>query len=655
MRTLLFIILTFVIRHSCLAGALTFSLDTNAIHLRKDAPVTFDANLIWAGPGLLEGRLEFSMQRGAHPAGMVRTAEIVMQPGKRAVPVLLPPPPATENGDGLAVRVRFVGKSGTWDFGDQKLGIYGFASNELVFCVPRTDRRITELDTARERSLHLDTLRPKLDAKSYLSFTILTSGVRVENLPAHPTGWCAYDAVYLDGPAFAALGEKQLTGLRRWIEGGGSAWVCADVPAQERHTDFLNALCDSHGTKKRYTPGDGGRITAPGREPLVLSPGLGVAVIVTHTAVEKEFSEKPWRTAVAALWKLPPEQVREVAAEGVWSDNWAQQQIQRRYFNNELALHSLWTTTAGMDSLRPDAPKTVPLAIVGTALVVLLLGVGPGDFFLLGWLRRRRWTWLLFPACCALCAWWIGRAAERSIGSDDRRGTLRFVDVSRDGRVLRELRYEFLLPARDRQWEVRVEDGLAVSVPRTNIEDYIQPQRGFVQYPAGRISSSKDSGDAVFEWESASRGRIQRSLRQWTPALMRVTTFPVGAKDDSGAQWDSLEASNLKVRLGENKGVFVNDEPVASQGGLQYWFSAKGGSVLPQALRVMDFDDAEDTDEMNAHVQLKARLGRAPGATGDLQRSIVNDNTRNEPFSLAWRKEGNVTTIYRRFAAPPEP
>ncbi len=652
MRTLLFVILSFVIQHSAVAEALTFSLDTNAIHLRKDAPVALDANLTWAGPGLLEGRLEFSMQRGAHPAGMVRTQEIVMQPGKRVVPVLLPPPPATENGDGLAVHVSFVGKSGTWDFGDQKLGIYGFASNELVFCVPRTDRRITELDTARERSLHLDTLRPKLDAKSYLSFTILTSGVRVENLPAHPTGWCAYDAVYLDGPAFAALGEKQLTGLRRWIEGGGSVWVCADVPAQERHVAFLDALCASHGSQKTFTSSDGGRITAPGREPLVLRPGLGVAVIVTHTADEKEFSEKPWRAAVAALWKLPPEQVREVAAEGVWSDNWAQQQIQRRYFNNELALHSLWTTTAGMDSLKPDAPKPVPLAIVGTALVVLLLGVGPGDFFLLGWLRRRRWTWLLFPACCVLCAWWIGRAAERSIGSDDRRGTLRFVDVSRDGRVLRELRYEFLLPARDRQWQLDVEDGVASAVQRAWTDDSLNTLAS-----TGIESLVETPRDAVFEWKSTSHGRIQRSLRQWTPALVRVTTFPADAKDDSGVQWDTIEARNIKVRLGANQQLIVKDEIPDAPPGLQFWSSEKRAGELPPVLRVdANFGNLSGLDEAeNAQQRLSTHQGRAPCAAVGLLNAIANDNARDEHFSLAWRKEGNVTTIYRRFAAPPEP
>lgn len=160
----------------------------------------------------------------------------------------------------------------------------------------------------------------------------------------------------------------------------------------------------------------------------------------------------------------------------------------------------------------------------------------------------------------------------------------------------------------------------------------------------------------MFEWESASRGRIQRSLRQWTPALVRVTTFPAGAKDDSGAPWDALEARNLKVELGVNQPFIVKDEPLTEQRGLHFWSSAKGGSPLPAALGNVDFDDEEDTsDVVRTHVRLKAHLGRAPGATGDLQNSIVSDNTRNEPFTLAWRQEGNVTTIYRRFAAPPEP
>ena len=73
--------------------------------------------------------------------------------------------------------------------------------------------------------------------------------------------------------------------------------------------------------------------------------------------------EEQWRAAVAAFWKLPPNQVREVAEHGVWNDEWAQQQIQGRYLDDDSSLHSLWKATAGMDSLKPDAPKPVPLAL----------------------------------------------------------------------------------------------------------------------------------------------------------------------------------------------------------------------------------------------------------------------------------------------------
>ena len=39
----------------------------------------------------------------------------------------------------------------------------------------------------------------------------------MEQMPRHALGWCAYDAVFLDGPAFAAANEKQLTALARWV------------------------------------------------------------------------------------------------------------------------------------------------------------------------------------------------------------------------------------------------------------------------------------------------------------------------------------------------------------------------------------------------------------------------------------------------------
>ena len=644
-----FLLLTMALAACAHAADLTATLETANLRLRRGGPIPLEIRFQNPTQQLLEGRLEITLLLGDRKAAVHRGAELVLQPGTHTVPVLLPPPDA-HPGDGIAAQLRWIGADGTRDLGRQQIGIYGIGGNEFVLGTVRTGRRMTEADHARETSLSVESLRPKLDASGWLTFTTLTSPIASGSLPVHPLGWCAYDAVFLDGPAFAAANEKQLAALTRWIEAGGSLWVCADVAVQERHAAFLDALCARHGTKKRCTSGEGGRLSAPGREPFVLWPGLGTAVIGTHAPDEKELAGKPWRAAVATFWKLPPDQVREVAAKGVWDKDWAKQS---RWLSeqDDGELRSLWLATAGLDTLQPGAPRLIPLALVGGMLGVLLLCVGPGDYLFLGWMRRRRWTWLLFPALCAVCTWWMWRAAERSIGTDDRRGTVRFVDVARDGRVLREVRYEFLLPARDREWEVRVEDGTAVAMPRVE-------QSSDTPLAVPDFNNAAESPrDATFEWESASRGRLKRSLRQWTPALVRVTSFPADARDDSGSPWDALEARNDRFQYNEEFENVLAREPVPTPDGMQCWSKSPGWGALPGALDYRFSRRQFGTSERMPGERLRttAWLGRAPGVTGTLLRTMEDDNARGAHFLLAWRQEGGVTPIYRRFRAPPEP
>jgi hypothetical protein len=648
----MFLLLAMVLAVCAHAADITATLETGNLRLRRGGPIPLEVRFQNPTPRLLEGRIEVTLLLGDRKSGVQRSRELLIEPGARMVPVLLAPPADARPGDGIAARLRWIGADGTRDFGMQQLGIYGIGGHEVVLGIVRTERRLTELDHAREASLGVESLRPKLDAAGWLTFTTLTAPIAAGSLPAHPSGWCAYDAVFLDGPAFAAANEKQLAILARWIEAGGSLWICADVPAQERHAAFLDALCAKHGTKKRCTPGEGGRLSVPGREPFVLRPGLGTAVIVTHTADEKEFARNPWRAAVAEFWKLPAAQVSEVAANGVWDKDWAKQ---NRWLSeqDDGELRALWLATSGLDALRPGAPRLMPLALVGGTLAVLLLCVGPGDYLLLGWLRRRRWTWLLFPAFCTLCGWWMWRAAERSIGTVDRRGTVRLVDVARDGRVLREVRYEFLLPARDREWEVPVQDGIAVAMPRAEQESDVPgtPNAGI---------TSGDSIDAALEWESTSVGRMKRSLRQWTPALVRVTSFPANGRDDSGAPWDALEARNARFQSNKEMENVVAREPVPTPAGMHCWSHSPGWGALPSALdyrflrpRGMFMSGSEGVS--GSRLRTTAWMGRAPGVAGTLLRTMEDDNAGGTPFLLAWRQEGNITTIYRRFRAPPEP
>src|SRR2546429_987 len=49
-------------------------------------------------------------------------------------------------------------------------------------------------------------------------------------------------------------------------------------------------------------------------------------------------------------------------------------------------------------SLMPKHVRLVPTGIIVVMFVLFLLAIGPLDYFGLGWLKRRSYTWFTFPA-----------------------------------------------------------------------------------------------------------------------------------------------------------------------------------------------------------------------------------------------------------------
>lgn len=523
------------------AADLKVTLETANLRLRKDAPIPLEVRFENPTPRLLEGRLEFTLLLGERKAGVHRSAELVIQPGTRTVPILLPPPPDAHPGDGIAARLRWLGTDGTKDLGEQRIGIHGIGA-DVVLGIVRTGRRLTEPDHARETSLKFESLRPALDAASWLSFTTHLAPIASNTLPTHPTGLCAYDAVLLDGPALSAMSEKQLTALARWAEAGGSVGICTDAALDDRHVAFLNRLAASEIPVIRFALDPNGSLmrdgagSGVGKVPILLRPGLGRAFVATDAGSSpKAFDRNEWRAAVAWLWKLRDSEQREVARTGTWSKDFLRGNQGWRG-PDEIELSSIWSAAAGFNALTPGAPRQMPLGVVALVLGTLLIVAGPADWFALGWLRRRRWTWIAFPLACAGFAWWTAHLAGRYLGVEDRSGRVRIVDLSGDGRPLRELRFEMLLPARDREWIHDVRDGIAVPVPR-----------GLVSVPSGAPAPSVFAGgatldaDSVSEWPAPAHFILRRTLQQWAPAMVRITAFPESA-DGGPPNWDAALA-----------------------------------------------------------------------------------------------------------------
>ena len=45
----------------------------------------------------------------------------------------------------------------------------------------------------------------------------------------------------------------------------------------------------------------------------------------------------------------------------------------------------------------PEGVRMVPVSVLASILLGFVLWIGPGEYFLLGWLKLRKLTWVTFP------------------------------------------------------------------------------------------------------------------------------------------------------------------------------------------------------------------------------------------------------------------
>jgi hypothetical protein len=634
------------------AADLSAALETANLRLRKDAPIPIEIRFQNSTPRLLEGRLEFTLLLGDRKSGVHRTAEIVIRPGTQTIPVLLPPPPEAHPGDGIAARMRWLGADGKRDLGDQQIGIYGIGA-DVVLGIVRTERRLTELDHARDASLALESLRPPLEATSWLTFTTHQAPIATGSLPAHPAGLCPYDAVFLEGKAFAAANEKQLTALARWVEAGGSAGICADAALEERHANFLNRLAVAAHPQVTFALDPNGAVGisgAPANVPVLLRPGLGRAFVTLDAgSAARDFDRNSWHAAVAWLWKLRESEQREVARTGRWSKDFLRSGQGWRG-PDELELSSLWSAAAGFNALTPGAPRQMPLGVVALVLGALLVVAGPADWLVLGWMRRRRWTWFVFPLSCAAFAWLTAHLAGGYLGIEDRSGRVRIVELADDGRPVREVRYEMILPARDRDWSFDLRDSVAVPVSRVQTR---LPSSA----PADLKADALTDAGGISEWPAPGHFILRRTLRQWAPAMVRITTFP-DAKDESQPDWNSA------LQYFRNTPDVERWQPDdAATGGFTFEIPKRDGSeeryrnfntVRIRAGMQLEPDIDEDSFvrwvAFGTNRRILGGLGAAvsPVIAGTSDLIQTREDLRNHRVLCAWRRVDGELLIYRR-------
>jgi hypothetical protein len=573
------------------------------LRARNSSPIPVEARFKWDGTRVLEGKLELEFLEGNRVLGRYRTDDLALTTGEQRFRILLPPLEQPFSDSQVEVRMKFVTADEVLNLDSSSLSVPTMSERamSLGWCNAHVDSAALALDL--EQSLMFEHFAPGLNPSEHRQ--LLTSMVRLnpEDLPMQSLSYTAFDVMVLTAEGFAEAHEGQLQTLARWVKGGGSVCVFVGGGLQSHHLAFLNELLDTNSAGPVFIADNTGHLL-PGMQKIsCLRSGVGRSVIVAGNLQPDPGLDSPaWREAVTFLWKIRDSQTQAILQSGHWeqatNSDWegsfptessGQFRVRRppRRPSPVVPMPAVqWGvqgSSLGAELITELMPKTVRLipfpALLGT-LGVFVLMIGPVDYYFLGWLRQRRYTWILFPAMSFVFTLGTVLMANHYLGLRDQRRSLIVVDVDKDGTPLRSNRYELVFAARDRQSVTEMKDALwahleADVLPGSGQMPMMMRGRAYnynynfnaQAFPPGsrvpyRAVAGEETAAAWYEGTLPAHYRTSKSLRQWQPELNRIFSFdappaPVLANWSAIEDvWPDLDA--IRAKLSANRS-FVGD------------------------------------------------------------------------------------------------
>ena len=525
------------------AAALRAEFNALAPRPRSNAPTPVEVKLHWHGAGLLEGVLELTLLGDDTPMLRQRSHELALTAGTQTLRLLLPPRFGRDYVPRTDVHLRFLGKKGATDVGRFPVSNSSYGAQSFLIGVCGAPHQPSDGVPQLWQTLRFD----RHDADKAAGATIKPSGapqfatspmmMEAEDLPSSPLAFCAFDLVLLEGDSFARLREKQLAALARWIEAGGRLCVVAGSGLSDDHLRFLDQFSATPAAPSVFGLDQRGQLTIADGDLRMLRAELGRIVVTTkppQTAAEA--SATAWTDASAFLWKFPEE--TQLAVSGtrhlspIGAAQLGQPPARKNWQQRDSHEQRREKLRQYLRNLLPQSTRLIPKSVVAAILGAFVLIVGPGDWFVLGWLKRRRWTWLTFPVVAAVFTALTVAAAEHYLGAEDFRSALVITDVGRGGRVLRESRLELLFAARDKE-------------ATTELRQMLAAPTALATHRYSRNSLS--TAPVLYDGQFPARAVLRQRLQQWTPQVNRLLSLE-SSPDASGIRWDEITTPELAAK-----------------------------------------------------------------------------------------------------------
>ena len=439
-------------------GPLLIRVNPLSNSVRSNSLIPVEISLRNTTSSLLEGDLSLRIEQNLIVLARVRIDGIVVRDRHEFRATLPPMAPHYPNATIIPKFVTTDGKELKLDELQIRLPTTGQRASVICFCT-NSSGRVSELEGALEFALDLNRFNPVPvdERQSHLGNSIVGAPCRLRPslLPPTALGLCAFDLVVLTEGGFGSLKETQLETLSQWVAAGGSLCVSPSGTVERPHVQFLNnfAKRSGNGAAQWVFDETSGRVSTSANELIhYFRIGFGRVAVLPPDGTSGLLSQEAANELAAFLWKGRKSQSIEAGK------NWVPERLDGAEQYNRasgglveagsLAHRPIRGLGRMLEAAIPRDIRLIPFEMIGLILLLYIVAIGPADYIVLGWFRKRKWTWIAFPLVTfAFTLFTIG--LSNWYLSSNREGQEFYVyDVSDDGNVARLNRFQLLFSGR---------------------------------------------------------------------------------------------------------------------------------------------------------------------------------------------------------------
>ena len=489
---------------------------------RTSAPVSLRGFLKWQKPELIEGQLHVNAFVDQQPVSRWTSNDTALSDSEQILWFMTPRPVLIEQYERYVLQAEFLSDKHHFDVEQLDVEIPVRRRRVIVVGVVLAQGTSSPMGLGAEgapTAFELPFLmQQQLPPDEGFALHVHPSHVKPADFPADPLRLLGLDALLLSHDMLNQLRPAQLEAIRVWVMAGGSLALMQTGRLESESKDFVQALSRNEWSQStRQARGLPDQAT-------VFAPGLGQFILASR---ELAGDSLEWARVARQMLRVQPEPARMLERS---------RKLQLAKSAGPQLLEPLprFDATDLTNRLMPESIRGMPFGLAASVLACCLFCIAPGDYLLLGLLRRRKWTWALFPIVALSFTGLMAHLAAEHNGRNDSRTWISIVDVTPENEVLRTSRFELTYGASGRTVAHTVKDQWWVDVRHEDFADSNSNEAtpGTPQYWRDQQRRAQSSAPPAelgerlsYHGSVPSNYIVEEPVRQWAPRMQRITTL----------------------------------------------------------------------------------------------------------------------------------